>query len=115
MSRKNSQTKKDFINVFLKNATDHSRDEQAAKEFLQSEGYDVERAKQEGISRIKQMQLRIEAAKTEVEMTAAAPHKQRATEWVNTLLNDTTFDLRRLVEEEELTMSFSHMEHLNAE
>lgn len=113
MSRKNPQAKKDFIKVFLKNANDSSCNEQAAKEFLQSEGYDVERAKQEGVNRIKQMQLSIEAEKTEAEMATAGPYIQRAIEWVNTLLNTTTFDLHKLVEEEELTVSFSHMEHLS--
>ncbi|MDR3714757.1 MAG: hypothetical protein P4L51_18230 [Puia sp.] len=115
MSRKNPQAKKDFIKVFLNQANDNSRDEQAAREFLQSEGYDVERAKKEGINRIRQMKLDIEAAKTEQEMEAAAPLRLKATEWVNTLLSNATFDLRKLVEEEELTMSFSHMEHLTTE
>jgi len=113
MTRKKEQGKKDFVKVFLKNVEDDSRDEQAAKEFLQSEGFDVDRTKQEGLNHIKQIQLLIDAEKTEAEMTAAGPFVQRATEWVDSMINSATFSLQQLVQEEELTVSFSHLEHLN--
>jgi hypothetical protein len=111
MTRKKRQGKQDFIKVFLKSVDDDTRDEQAAKEFLQSDGFNVDRTKQEGLNRIKQMQLLIDAEKTEAEMAAAGPFVKRATEWVDSVLNSTTFSLKKLVQEEELTMSFSNMEH----
>lgn len=115
MTRKNESSKKDFIKLFLKNAQDDSRDAEAAREHLQSEGYNVDRIQDEGLSRIKQMQLLIDAQKTEEEMNAAGPIAQRATEWVDQLLSSQTFSLKQLVEEEELTVSFSHIQDLSRE
>ena len=115
MSKKNEESKKTFINVFLNKVENDTHSKDAAREFLHSEGLDVERIKSEGLNKIKQMQLLIQAKKTEEEMAAISPAAQRAKEWVDRLLSSASFSLSRLVQEEELTVSFSHMENLSQE
>ena len=115
MSRKNSQSKSDFVNLFLQTAEHDSSDKEKAKEFLASEGVNVDRMLSDGLKKIRQMQLMIEAKKTEAEMLAADKMKLQATQWVDNLLRDARFSLTELVREEELFVSFRNVEHLSQE
>src|SRR5689334_7949855 len=77
MSKKN-QEKSDFIKLFLRSVEQDSGSKEQAREFLASEGVNVERMLAEGLQRIKQMQWMIDAKRTEEEMLPASLMKQRA-------------------------------------
>ena len=115
MSRKKNQSKSDFVNLFLRTAEHDSSDKEKAKEFLASEGVNVDRMINDGLKRIRQMQMMIQAQVTEDEMLAAEKMKQQATEWVDNLLNNVGFSLTELVQKEELSMSFRSVENLSQE
>ena len=63
MSRKKSQSNSDFVNLFLQAADNESSDKGMAREFLASEGVNVDRMVSDGLKRIKQMQMIAEAKK----------------------------------------------------
>lgn len=115
MTKKNKQDKTNFINVFLSKVEGDSHAKDAAEEFLRSEDRNVDRMKEEGLNRIKQMQIQIQARKTEEEMAGIGPAAQRATDWVDQLLSSISFSLPDLVRQEELTVAFSNMDTLSAE
>lgn len=108
MNKENS--KKEFVKFFLLSAETACLNKEAAEEFLKEEGIDTEKLVSEGLKQIKQMQLQINARKTEREMEAVRQMSEKATEWVNELLNSKRLSLKELVEQEELTMSFRNLE-----
>jgi len=115
MSRKKSKSKSDFVNLFLQAADNESSDKGMAREFLASEGVNVDRMVSDGLKRIRQMQVMAEANKTEQEMFASEKIKAQATQWVDELLSKVDFSLPELVKKEELTVSFRNVEHLSQE
>lgn len=115
MNKKVNKNKSDFVNLFLSTVESDSNNKETAKAFLAAEGINVDRIVSEGLKRIKQMQMLIEARKTEQEMSATESVKQKATEWVDKLLNSIDFSLPALVKKEELTMSFRNVESLSQE
>lgn len=115
MSNKPINNKTDFIKLVMSTIEHDSSDKEKAKEYLSTQGVNVDRVVSEGLKRIKKMQLQIEAEKTKLEMVAAEGVKQRATEWVDDLLSKIDFSLPELVKQEELTMSFRNVESLSKE
>lgn len=115
MNKKINKNKSDFVNLFLSTVESDSNNKETAKAFLAAEGINVDRTVSEGLKRIKQMQMLIEARKTEQEMSATESVKQKAIEWVDKLLNSIDFSLPALVKKEELTMSFRNVESLSQE
>jgi hypothetical protein len=115
MSNKPINNKTDFIKLVMSTIEHDSSDKEKAKEYLSTQGVNVDRVVSEGLKRIKKMQLQIEAEKTKLEMAAAEGVKQKATEWVDDLLSKIDFSLPELVKQEELTMSFRNVESLSKE
>lgn len=115
MNNKVNNNKSDFVNLFLSTIESDSRNKEAARVFLTSEGLDPDRIVSEGMKRIKQMQMMIEARKTEQEMIVAESVKQMAVEWVDNLLKNINFSLPALVQQEGLTVSFRNVETLNTD
>lgn len=115
MNKKVNKNKSDFVNLFLSTVESDSNNKETAKAFLAAEGINVDRTVSEDLKRIKQMQMLIESRKTEQEMSATENVKQKATEWVDQLLNSIDFSLPALVKKEELTISFRNVESLSQE
>lgn len=113
MSKKTSQSKSDFVNLFLSTAENDSNSKEAAKAFLASEGVNTEKLVSEGLKKIKKMQMLADANRTEKEMQAAESVKAEATAWVDNLLANINFSLPELVQKEELSMSFRNVENLS--
>lgn len=113
MSKKENQTKSDFVNLFLSTAENDSSSKEAAKSFLASEGVNTDKLISEGLKRVKKMQLLANASRTENEMQAAETVKAEATAWVDNLLASINFSLPELVQKEELSMSFRNVENLS--
>lgn len=113
MSKKENQSKTDFVNLFLSTAENDSNSKEAAKAFLASEGVNTEKLVSEGLKRIKKMQMLADASRTENEMEAAESVKAEATSWVDNLIANINFSLPELVQREELSMSFRNVENLS--
>ena len=96
-------------------ADNESSDKGMAREFLASEGVNVDRMVSDGLKRIKQMQMIAEAKKTEQAMFASEKIKAQVTQCVDELLSKVDFSLPELVRKEELTVSFRNVEHLSQE
>lgn len=115
MSNNSKYNKTDFIRLTIATAEHVSSDKETAKEYLSSEGLDVDSVVNEGMKRLKRLKMQIEADKTKSEMIHADEAKQKASAWVEELLSKIDFSLPELIKEEELTMSFRNVEKLSKE
>lgn len=115
MSNNSKYNKTDFIRLTIATAEHVSSDKETAKEFLSSEGLDVDSLVNEGMKRLKRLKMQIEADRTKSEMMHADEAKQKASAWVEELLSKIDFSLPELIKEEELTMSFRNVEKLSKE
>ena len=110
MNNQNNSNKNDFVSLFLVNAEHDSRDKQASKEFLLSEGLNTDKLIIEGMKRIKKMQLLANARRTEAEMGASQKVRDEAIAWVDALLSKQNFSITDLIKSEELSLSFRNLE-----
>lgn len=112
MSEKPKYTKADFIKFVLSTIEHDTSDKEKAREYLSSQGLDVDSIIKEGLKRIRKVQLKIEADKTRQEMLSADLVKQKAIEWVESLMSKIDFSLPEVVRQESLSVSFRNMETL---
>lgn len=115
MNNNSKYNKTDFIRLTIATAEHVSSDKETAKEYLSSEGLDVDSLVNEGMKRLKRLKMQIEADRTKSEMMHADDAKQKASAWVEELLSKINFSLPELIKEEELTMSFRNVEKLSKE
>lgn len=115
MTNNSKYNKTDFIRLTIATAEYVSSDKETAKEYLSSEGLDVDSVVNEGMKRLKRLKMQIEADKTKSEMIHADEAKQKASARVEELLSKIDFSLPELIKEEELTMSFRNVEKLSKE
>jgi hypothetical protein len=115
MSNNLENSKADFIRLVMSTIEDDSSDKEKAKEYLSSQGLNVDSIVSEGLKKIKRIKMEIQAQNTKKEMQSSEEIKQKADQWVENLLNSTGFSLVDLVKEEELAMSFRNIEKLSKE
>lgn len=108
-------SKTDFIRFVMSTNEHNSSDKEKSREYLSSQGLNVDALVSEGLKRIKKMQMQIAADKTQMEMVSAEIVKQKASEWVDNILNSVDFSLAELIKEEELAMHFRNVEELSKE
>ncbi|UAY51292.1 hypothetical protein [Ferruginibacter albus] len=113
MKKEIKKDKTEIISLILSTVENDSHNKQAAREFLSSENLGVDNIVSDGLKRIKQMQMMIEAEKTKDEMNSADVYKKQAEEWVEKLLNEIDFSLPNVIEKEKLTVSFRNVESLS--
>lgn len=113
MSKNAKYSKTDFIRFVISTVEHNSSGKEKSREYLSSQGLNVDAIVSEGLKRIKKLQMQIQADKTRMEMVSAETVKQKAKEWVDSLLNNIDFSLPALVKEEELSMSFRNIESLS--
>jgi hypothetical protein len=101
------------VNLFLAGAECVSKDSEAAREYLLSQDMNPDRLVTEGLKRIKQLQLAVNAKATQLEMEASKSVKERAMAWVDDLLRSKNFSIADLVRQEELTLSFRNLESMD--
>jgi hypothetical protein len=115
MSKNAKYSKVDFVKFAMSTVADDSSDKDKAKEYLSSQGLDVDFIVSEGLKRIKRMQMQIQVQKTKDEMQSAEAEKQKAIDWVEELLSHTDFSFNEFVKKEEMIMNFRNIEELNTE
>lgn len=113
MNEENS--KSDFIKLLLSDIEDNSSDENAAKEYLSSQGYNVESVISSGLKKIRQIRFHLDAKKTKSEMINLDSFRQKAIEWVENLLNDKNFSFPIFVKSEQLELHCRNIESLTEE
>ncbi len=113
MSNNSKYSKADFIRFVMATVEHESSDKERAMEFLSAQGVDIDSMLSDGMKRLKRLQLQIAAEKTKEEMLLVETTKQKASEWVDSLLGKIDFSLPELVKEEELTLSFRNIEKLS--
>ncbi len=115
MSNNSNNRKTDFIRLISAIANDVSSDKEKARQFLTEQGLNTTSMLSDGMKRINQMKMQIQAEKTKAEMQAANGLEEKARELVNKLLSSVDFSLPQLIKEENLTMSFRNVEQLSQE
>lgn len=115
MSNNKKYTKAEFIQFVISTVEHDCSDIEKSKEYLSSQGLNVETLISDGLKKIKKMQMKIEADKTRMEMISSETIKQQAEKWVDSLLNSIDFSLPELVRNEKLSMSFRNVEQLSQE
>jgi predicted RNA-binding protein Jag len=115
MSEQSNQDKAGFVKLVLDSVESDSESKEAARAFLASEGLNPDQIVADGLKRIKQMQMKLNAQQTQEEMIAAESSKEKAIQWVENLLESMDFSLTELVQREGLQVSFRNMEELSRE
>jgi hypothetical protein len=115
MSKNAKYNKVDFVKFAMSTVEDDSSDKDKAKEYLSSQGMNVDLIVSEGLKRIKKMQMQIQAQKTKDEMQTAKREKQKAIDWVEEILSRPDFSLKEFVKKEEMIINFRNIEELSLE
>lgn len=115
MSEQSNQEKSGFVKLVLASVESDSESKESAREFLSSEALDPDAIVKDGLKRIKQMQMILNAQKTQQEMAATESAKQEAINWVDNLLGNVNFSLNEIVQSEDLQVCFRNVQELSNE
>ena len=115
MSNNLKNTKTTFISFMMNTLEHESSDTAKAKEYLETQGVNVDSMLSAGMQRIKLRKLKVAAEETELQMAAAQEFSQKACAWVDDLLQRVDFSLPELINQEGLSVSFRNIEKLNQE
>lgn len=115
MSSKSKYSKDDFIRYIAASVDSDSSDTQKAREFLESEGLNVDLIVSDGLKRIRKMQLEIQAQKTKDGMREIDSIRDKAALLVEKLLSSPTFSFLNFIKQENIAVSFRNVEQIEAE
>ena len=115
MSNNSKYTKADFIRFTMSILDSVSSDKENAKEYLSSEGLNVESIVSEGIKKIRKIQLKIDANKTRKEMIATESLKNKVVDWVEKLLMEPSFSFNEFIKSEQILLNFRNLESLTVD
>jgi len=90
--------------------------DQGSEEFLKEEGIDTNQLLNEGLRKIKQIQMNIASEKTEHEyQTMKSSLYQKAKDQVEKLLADASFSLQSFIKEESINVAYRNFEDMTKE
>lgn len=90
--------------------------DEGSEEFLRSEGIDTDLLVNEGLRKIKQIQMNIASERTESEYhSMKARVFQRARDQVEKLLADTSFSLENFIKSENINVAYRNFENMTKE
>lgn len=115
MTNRTKYTKVDFVNFVISTAEYDSLDSTKAREYLSSQGYNIESILSESLKKIKRIRSQINAEKTRSEMHSTDIVHQKACEYVDQLMADSSVTVVDIIRQEGLTMSFRNVEELSKE
>lgn len=115
MSNKSSDEKKDRLRRMLYEAEQVSLTEEAAVQYLRSQGLDPEVIRETGKKRIKELMIRIEAEKARHRIGDDTSCKQKAVAWVDRLLKDENFSFVDFARQENLMLHDRNPETISQE
>lgn len=108
-------SKQSLMRLLITAAENVSSTKEKAREYLSSEGVNVDKVVSDGLTRIKKIQMEVSAEKTRQEMFAAQGYQREAEAFVEQLLNSVNFSIPELIQKEELSVSFRNIESLSKE
>lgn len=111
-SSNSAKGKSSFARLFLASIDPISCDADKAKEYFIEQGLNPLSIREEGIKRMRKLQLQLKAAQTRKDMAAADAAKQHATEWVEKLLSDISFSFPQFVRDEKLVLQNRNLDTL---
>ncbi|HVY74338.1 MAG TPA: hypothetical protein VG890_05875 [Puia sp.] len=115
MSNKSSDEKKDRLRRMLYEAEQVSLTEEAAVQYLRSQGLDPEVIRETGKKRIKELVIRIEAERARHRIGDDTSYKQKAAAWVDRLLKDENFSFADFARQENLMLHDRNPETISQE
>lgn len=99
--------KTDFVRLMMSDIRAVSNDVELSTSFLEEEeGLNIAQMRDDGIKRIKKMQLMLAAEKTKTEMSKAEKVSAKALAFVEKLLADTSFSFTNFLRQEEMSLSY---------
>ncbi|WP_133257272.1 hypothetical protein [Hymenobacter edaphi] len=108
-------SKKYLAKIILSNVDHTSCDPEKSKEYLKENKIDPDNIYKEGIKRIKKLQLQAAAAKKRAEMESTKSIKQKAIDWVDSLINDVNFSFPSFVKSNNLVLHNRNIDSFNQE
>ena len=110
MSDNVNNRKTDFVRLIMSDIQAASTDAELSKEFLESEGINMANMHDDGLKRIKKMQLMLAAERTKADMKKALNVAAKALAIAEQLLADASFSLATFMQKEGLLVSYSNFE-----
>src|SRR5258706_8879164 len=110
MSGQSRYSKTDFINFVLADLDSISSSAVDAKEYLASEGLDVNELLEKGRKRIARFRLKIDANQTRSEMLSMDALKVKAMEWVEKIMGSREFSFAEFIRTENLALQNRNIE-----
>jgi hypothetical protein len=110
---KNRKSLENLLNSFSDNI--YADDEETLKTLIKEEGIDIDVIEKRILNSIKKIKMQIQAQKTKNEMLLTDNAKQKAIQWVDSLLSKFDFSFSALIKKEGLSISFRNMESLSKE
>jgi hypothetical protein len=107
-----SKHKSDLMKLMLSDLEETSSDAAKAREFLASEGVNVDRMVSEGLKQIKKMRFQLEANKTRQTMIAFDKYAEKAKTLAFQLLHTPTFSFLDYLKNENVVANFSNLQQL---
>jgi hypothetical protein len=104
-----------FAKILLASIDPISCDISKSQEYIAGQNISPESIKEEGIKRIRRLQLQARAAKTSSEMVANDNAKKEAAEWVEKVLSDASFSFASFVREENMILQNRSIESFTIE
>lgn len=115
MSNNNDYSKAAFFRFVLSSAEYVSGSKERAIDYLKSEGLDTDAIINEGVNRIKRMQMSINASQTRQRMSNTDLIIPKAVEWVDKLLSDINFSFADFVIQEKLVLHNRNLQTFTTE
>ena len=110
MSDNARNRKTDFVRLIMSDMQAASTDAELSKEFLEDDGINMATMHDEGLKRIKKMQLMLAAERTKADMKKASNVASKALAIAEQLLADASFSLAVFMQKEGLLVSYSNFE-----
>lgn len=110
MSGQSTYGKSEFIKFVLADLESISSTADDAKQYLASEGLNVEEILGEGRRRLSKIRLKLEASHTRAEMLSMESVKQEAMKWVDKLMGSRGFSFTDFVRTENLALQNRNIE-----
>lgn len=112
----NSRSSKNDLAKFILAASDaNSEGTEQSRIYLESEGVKVDEMLEEGLKRIKKIQLQLRAQEMKTGMRTLEDLRNKVEKWVENLMADPAFSFAQLVQKENLVVSFRNVQMMKTE
>jgi len=115
MSSNSRHSKKDLSKYFLASSDADSESSEQARQFLISEGINVDSMLADGLKRIKKIQFQLKAEETKKGMRAFDEVRSSVIHWVENLVAQPDFSFITCVQQEKIVVNFRSVESMSVD